>query len=139
MSLAALLISLLSLTLSAYGVLRDRHRLVASAEYLESYANMCDGVLIRVTNIGRRPISPRQLRIEMSGERKWEHTLRDGNKPVVLAESAYWEIVLDPKLHDLDSIPLESITRCIVIDSHDQQYDVREGVSLLRKWARFIC
>lgn len=137
-SVVALLISLVSLALSAYAVFRDRHKLEASAEYLESFANITDRVLIRVANVGRRPSSPRQLLIATSSGQKLVHALREAGKPIVLSESAYYEIVLDPEHISLSEMPLENTNRCVVIDSRGKEYPVKDGPSILNKHADTI-
>ena len=61
MSIAALLLSIFSLGFSWYAIFRDRYKLDASAEYLESFENMADAVIIRIANVGRRPSFPGNL------------------------------------------------------------------------------
>lgn len=138
MSIAALLMSITSLGCSMYAIYRDRYKLEASAEYLESFANMADAVIIRIANVGRRPSSPRQLIAYCPEAERFVHLLREGGKPIVLSESAYYEIVLDCQQVPLADWPLEKINRWEVLDSRGFVYPVKNGASVVKAYAKHM-
>jgi hypothetical protein len=124
-------ISVVSLGIALYVMFRDRTRFDVSGSYKESFANMVDGIYIKVVNSGRRPITlyalvfvnddgkPHKFRITKSiGERvESAFESRDLSNPC-LAESQFFEFLLDTTNFDfcpinfasLASIKIESST-----------------------------
>ncbi len=101
---------------------RDRTRLDVSGSYKESFANMADGLYVKIVNSGRRPITlyalvfygedgkHHKFKITNSiNERK--DSLFEGrdNRHPSLSESQFFEFLLDSQNFDFGPIELESI------------------------------
>ena len=99
---------------------------------------MADAVIIRIANVGRRASSPRQLIAHSPDGKRFVDPLREGGKPIVLSESAYYEIVLDYQQVRLVDWPLERINRCEVLDSRGVVYPVMDGAPVLNKYAKHM-
>ncbi len=93
-AIAALFISVLSLCLSAYSVLRDRSRLKAT-----SIQYKWGPLRIRAVNRGRRPVILTMLRGEYNGGYKSGTYLGDKNEGIRLNERERYEINLDGAHH----------------------------------------
>ena len=115
-------ISVASIGIAFYVMFRDRTRFDVSGSYKESFANMIDGVYVKIVNSGRRPITlyalkfacddgkVHRFRITNSiGERVGSpFESRDLCHPC-LGESQFFEFLLDSTNFDFGSLNLESV------------------------------
>ncbi|MGI2070422.1 hypothetical protein [Shewanella baltica] len=115
-------ISVASICIAFYVMFRDRTRFDVSGSYRESFANMVDGIYIKIVNSGRRPITlysliftcqdgkAHKFRITNSvGQRAGSpFENRDLGHPC-LSESQFFELLLDSTNFDFGTCNLESV------------------------------
>lgn len=115
-------ISVASLCIAFYVMFRDRTRFDVSGSYRESFANIVDGIYVKIVNSGRRPITLYSLiftcqdgkvhkfRITNSiGQREGSpFENRDLGHPC-LSESQCFEFMLDSTNSDFGDCNLESV------------------------------
>src|SRR3989344_8290719 len=101
LSEAAIVLSILSLGLSAYAVFRDKGTVSALARYLPSFQNCSDGIYVHVVNSGRRPVTVRRLVLQLEGGVNYEHQLKIDKQPVRLLESEDYEFQVNPQNSEL--------------------------------------
>lgn len=123
-------ISIISLVIAVYAVLRDSVRLEVEGRYVESFANISDGIYIKIVNSGRRPITLYSLNfIDVNGkvsQFKITNSIgvrvnsifeaRDNGVPI-LAESQYFEFELNNENFNFSEVNLSSLKEISVTSS----------------------
>lgn len=115
-------ISVASFCIAFYVMFRDRTRFYVSGSYRESFANMVDGLYIKIVNSGRRPITLYSLvfiytdgqahkfritnSIGLRADSPFEN--RDLGHPC-LSESQFFDFLLDSTNFDFGDCNLESV------------------------------
>ena len=138
LSASAILISLLSLTLSGYLAFRDRSHLSVKATYLSSWENIADAVFLHIVNDGRRPITARRLIIESLNGKTDQHELKRDERVVGLLESEDFEIALDANNSNIVEWARLQVSKAYVEDSKGRQYNVDGFVNSLGEYAKCI-
>ena len=144
-------ISVAGFCMAFYVMFRDRTRFDVSGSYKESFANMVDGIYVKIVNSGRRPITlyaltfvtsdgkDHKFRITKSiGERvgsPFEN--RDLSNPC-LSESQYFEFVLDSKNFDFGTINLELLAFVKIESSTGTSKKIRGLASEVKKNAHHL-
>lgn len=115
-------ISVASLCIAFYVMFRDRTRFDVSGSYRESFANMVDGIYIKIVNSGRRPITLNSLVFTCTDGQAHKFKItnsigqrvgspfdnRDCCHPC-LSESQFFEFLLDNTNFDFETCNLESV------------------------------
>lgn len=144
-------ISLASLCIALYVMFRDRTRFDVSGSYKESFANIVDGVYIKIVNSGRRPITLYSLaftcidgqvhrfRIDNSIGQKagTPFESRDLCHPC-LSESEFFEFLLDRTNFDFGSFDLGSIASIEVESSTGTSKKVKGLAEEVKKNAHHL-
>jgi len=141
----SIIISAFSISIAFYVMFRDRTRFDVSGEYKESFANMVDGIYIKIVNSGRRPITlyalnfitangkDHKFRITNSINQKssspFEH--RDSSNPC-LSESQFFEILLDRTNFNFETFELGEVS-CIKIESSTGKAKEVKGLAKIVK------
>ena len=133
----AITISILSLGFSIYALIRDKRAVSASAEFLHSFADMANGIHILVTNVGRRPITIREL-VLVTSEGEKVPLPRGEHKPVRLLESECYELVVDEKNLPERNWKQSTVRGAVVIDSHRKEYRVSGFVKAFNRYKNLL-
>lgn len=144
-------ISVASLCIAFYVMFRDRARFDVSGSYRESFANMADGIYIKIVNSGRRPITLYSLvftcadgkahkfritnSISQGAESPFEN--RDLGQPC-LSESQFFEFLLDSTNFDFGACDLESVASIEVESSTGTWKQVKGLAKEVRKNAHYL-
>lgn len=115
-------ISVASLCIAFYVMFRDRTRFDVSGSYSESFANMADGIYIKIVNSGRRPITlysliftckngqTHKFRITNSIGQRAGSPFEGGDLGLpCLSESQFFEFLLDRSNFDFGICNLETV------------------------------
>lgn len=115
-------ISVVSLCIAFYVMFRDRTRFDVSGLYKKSFANMVDGIYVKIVNSGRRPITLDFLIFTCTDGKAYKFRItnsisqragtpfdsRDFDYPY-LSESQFFEFLLDSTNFDFGTCHLESL------------------------------
>lgn len=130
LSYISICISVASLCIAFYVMFRDRTRFDVSGSYQESYANMVDGIHVKIVNSGRRPITLYSLVFTCQDGKAHKFRItntigqragspfenRDLSHPC-LSESQFFEFLLDSTNFDFGTCNLESLVAISVESS----------------------
>lgn len=146
-------ISVVSLCIAFYVMFRDRTRFDVSGSYRESFANMVDGIYIKIVNSGRRPITLHSLiftcidgqshkfRITNSiGQRAgspFENRDLSLSHPC-LSESQFFEFLLDSTNFDFGTCNLKSVASIEVESSTGASKQVKGLAEEVKKNAHHL-
>lgn len=123
----AIVISILSFTVSAYVAYRDRGTITAMSRYLESYEHMSDGIFIHVVNSGRRPVTIRHVLLRAASGDVFEKRIGENNRPLRLLENEDHEFQLNAENSDITAWSRTRISKAVVEDSRGREYKI-EGL-----------
>ncbi len=141
-----IMISIVSLCISFYVMMRDRQKFEAIGLYLDSWEHMHDGLYFRIVNTGRRPITPHELTFIFSNNSK--HTLKltcdlgwstfedNTDKDIFypcLSESQFFEFTLDERNHDLGQYDFENLKSITISDSLGRKVKFKSLVKEIRE------
>jgi hypothetical protein len=130
-AVAAFVVSMASLALSTYAVVRDRGTITASARYPKRFRK----VLIHVVNSGRRPVTLRRLVLQARGGEHYEYPLLKGEESVRLMESEAFEGPLPAPDQDVSQWANTEFSKCEIEDSRGKKYSVDGLAKLLSEYA----
>lgn len=151
LSIISIFISMLSLSIAFYVMLRDRTRFDVSGEYKESFANMVDGIYIKVVNSGRRPITlyalnfitkngeDHKFRITNSINKRSDSSFesKDSTNPC-LSESQFFEILLDRTNFNFESFSLGEVVSIKIESSTGKSKEVKGLAKIVKKQASLL-
>ncbi|MBD3608976.1 MAG: hypothetical protein HUJ30_00340 [Gammaproteobacteria bacterium] len=140
------IISILSLCISFYVMMRDRQKFDAIGLYLDSWEHMHDGLYFRIVNMGRRPITPHELIfwfsdntkeiIKITNDLAWSTFEDNSNKDIFypcLSESQFFEFTLDEKNCDLGQYVFENLSLVTITDSLGKSVKLKKLAKEIRE------
>lgn len=135
---AAIVISLVSLGISAYVAYRDKGTITATSRYLESYQHMSDGIYIHVVNSGRRPVTLRRLLLRATDGSLIERGLGKDERSLRLLESEDHEFQLNPQNSDITEWSQMKFSEAVVEDSRGKKYQITGLVEAINENAEHL-
>ena len=144
-------ISVASFGIAFYVMFRDRTRFDVSGSYKESFANMVDGIYVKIVNSGRRPITLYALTFLTSDGKEHRFRItksigdragspfesRDLSNPC-LSESQFFEFVLDSTNFDFGTIDLESLASVEIESSTGASKKIKGLADAVKKNASYL-
>ncbi len=144
-------IAVVSLCIAFYALFRDRTRFDVFGSYIESFANMVDGIYIRIVNSGRRPITLHRITFICKGGKAHKFKIsnsigarasspfdnQDLSHPC-LNESQLFEFMLDSTNFDFSSFEIESVIKVLIESSTGSSIEVKGLAADIKKNAHHL-